>query len=243
MVSNNFSLCINGNNIKINVKNNGVSKKVSIKYYNGYITVVKPTGLSNHKLNKILNENSEKIRSDYIKFSNELKNSSNLFLSRKTILYNGKVYNFCVKEIKENKIYLNITEDTFSVYIASCLEDGEKERLITKFMKDFFKEKTYQFLDEELPYWSNIVGLRYNKYTVRDVNTRWGSCATRSGNLSFSLKLAMLPKDVRGSIIVHELCHLREANHSNNFWKLVYKYFKNYDNCQKWLKDNGSILI
>ncbi len=85
------------------------------------------------------------------------------------------------------------------------------------------------------------LGVSYGKITVRCQRTRWGSCSAK-GNLSFNCLLMLAPPKVLESVIAHELCHLRVMSHSKAFYGLLYGVFPNYDQCKKWLKENGSRL-
>ena len=81
----------------------------------------------------------------------------------------------------------------------------------------------------------------YNRITIKNLKSRWGSCSTKH-NLNFNLRLVMMPPWVSDYIIIHELCHLREMNHSKRFWKLVEQYCPNYRNAIQWLKDHQTQL-
>jgi hypothetical protein len=78
-------------------------------------------------------------------------------------------------------------------------------------------------------------GIGYHKLRVRNQHTRWGSCS-RAKNLSLQYKAAFLPDHLRDYIVVHELCHIREMNHSKKFWDLVAQTFPNYKQIRKELK-------
>jgi hypothetical protein len=82
---------------------------------------------------------------------------------------------------------------------------------------------------------------RYNAVKIKNQKTQWGSCS-RKRNLNFNVRVALLPADLRDYVIVHELCHLKEFNHSRKFWSLVAAVFPNYKQLIKDLKFNGGSL-
>ena len=90
--------------------------------------------------------------------------------------------------------------------------------------------------------WESIMKVHANGFTIRDMKTRWGSCAA-NGNLNFNWLLILAPPEVLDYVVVHELCHRREMNHSQAFWKEVEKILPDYRERQKWLKDNGWRLM
>ena len=87
-----------------------------------------------------------------------------------------------------------------------------------------------------------VVGVTYGHITIRNQRTRWGSCSTK-GNLNFNCLLLHAPQDVLEYVVVHELCHRKEMNHSPRFWAEVERVLPNYRESKKWLKENGSGLI
>jgi predicted metal-dependent hydrolase len=82
------------------------------------------------------------------------------------------------------------------------------------------RDEAIRFVREKTEYWNRFYGFEYGRITVRDQRTRWGSCS-RNGNLSFNWKLILLPEAMADYVVVHELCHLAEFNHSDRFWDLV----------------------
>lgn len=82
------------------------------------------------------------------------------------------------------------------------------------------KKQARQLVEQKLGYWNQWYGFKWNKVFIRDQRTRWGSCSSNA-NLNFNWKIITLPESLQDYIIVHELCHLKQANHSPKFWELV----------------------
>jgi len=82
----------------------------------------------------------------------------------------------------------------------------------------------------------------YGSITVRSQKTRWGSCSSR-GNLNFNCLLMLTSPEVLDYVVLHELCHRKELNHSARFWAQVERVMPDYRLRRKWLKDHGSALI
>jgi predicted metal-dependent hydrolase len=89
---------------------------------------------------------------------------------------------------------------------------------------------------------AEALGVRYERIEIRDQRTRWGSCSTR-GTLSFNWRLVLAPHEVLDYVVVHELCHLREANHSRRFWKLVETRRPDWRARRDWLHEHGPELL
>ena len=87
-----------------------------------------------------------------------------------------------------------------------------------------------------------LVGVRYGRITIRNQKTRWGSCSAK-GNLNFNCLLMLAPPEVRDYVVVHELCHRKEMNHSDRFWAEVQRILPDYKERRKWLKEHGNALM
>lgn len=104
-----------------------------------------------------------------------------------------------------------------------------------------YKKEAHLIVTTRLEYFNTFYGHKWNKIVIRNQSTRWGSCS-KKGNLNFNYKIALLPDKAADYIIVHELCHLGEFNHSRNFWNLVARTIPDYLEIRKELKSNGFIL-
>ena len=110
----------------------------------------------------------------------------------------------------------------------------QEHQALAEAAKDWFCERT--------AYYAPLVGVTYGRITIRTQHTRWGSCSAK-GNLNFNCLLMLAPDTVRDYVVVHELCHRKEMNHSKAFWAHVERVLPDYRNPRKWLKDNGAALM
>jgi len=103
--------------------------------------------------------------------------------------------------------------------------------------KDYLKnkEKARLMVREKVDYFNEFYDFKFNKIAIRNQKTRWGSCS-KKGNLNFNYKLIYLSKKLVNYIIIHELCHLKELNHSEKFWKLVSELVPHYKEIRKELR-------
>lgn len=98
------------------------------------------------------------------------------------------------------------------------------------------------YIPGRVKYYSDIMEVTYGKITIRNQKTRWGSCSGK-GNLNFNCLLMLMPPEVIDYVVVHELCHRKEMNHSKAFWKEVEKILPNYKEAVGWLKKEGRGII
>lgn len=99
-----------------------------------------------------------------------------------------------------------------------------------------------QVIPEKVAYYARLMGVSYGQITIRKQKTRWGSCS-REGNLNFNCLLMMAPPEVLDYVVIHELSHRLEMNHSMRFWAQVEKVLPDYRKPRKWLKEQGGRLM
>lgn len=95
---------------------------------------------------------------------------------------------------------------------------------------------------QRVAYFAPLLGVDYGRISIRAQRSRWGSCSSK-GNLNFNCLLMLMPDHVVDYVVVHELCHRRQMNHSKEFWNLVGAILPDYPGAQKWLKAHGAPLI
>ena len=115
------------------------------------------------------------------------------------------------------------------------------EKLSDEELKALAK-KAAEYIPARVQHYARQMDVQYNRITLRCQKTRWGSCSLKK-NLNFNILLMLTPPEVIDSVVVHELCHLREMNHGPRFYELVYRVYPDYDRWNRWLKDNGSAIM
>ena len=121
----------------------------------------------------------------------------------------------------------------------------KQEQDIPKMTEEEFQtlvRRALEVIPQVVARFAPVVGVTYGGITIRNQRTRWGSCSTK-GNLNFNCLLLRVPQDVLEYVVVHELCHRKEMNHSPKFWAEVERVLPNYAESKRWLKENGSGLI
>ena len=98
--------------------------------------------------------------------------------------------------------------------------------------------KALEVIPGRAAFYAPKIGVTYGKITIKKQRTRWGSCSSK-GNLNFNCLLMLTPPEVVDSVVVHELCHRKEMNHSEKFYAEVLRVFPDYYKWNGWLKEHG----
>lgn len=141
--------------------------------------------------------------------------------------------------------FLNEKSSLIEKHVRRRMAENEKLSETRPFTPEEIRkmaDTAVEIIPRRVRYFAELMGISYNRITIRNQKTRWGSC-TSAGNLNFNCLLVMTPPEVLDSVVVHELCHRLHPDHSKAFYDAVYKVFPEYDRCDKWLKENGRLLI
>lgn len=134
-------------------------------------------------------------------------------------------------------------------WIKEHLKEAEKLQKEKEDVQKLTMKEVRQLADlalEKIPervrYYAEIMKVSYGRITIRNQKTRWGSCSGK-GNLNFNCLLMLAPEKVIDYVVVHELCHLIEMNHSKAFWEQVERVMPDYKVQKQWLKDHGNEIM
>lgn len=160
----------------------------------------------------------------------------------------GEVFYYLGEEVKlilcpDSQSQVRCRHRTCSVGkndLIICLKSASKNN-VKKIIEDFYRQKASEIIHDRLHYFNEHYQFTYHRVTFRNQKTRWGSCSAK-GNLNFNWRLAMAPIEVIDYVVVHELCHLEQMNHSKAFWNLVNQMIPEYKKRRKWLRENKLAL-
>ncbi len=116
-----------------------------------------------------------------------------------------------------------------------------REAALTAALRRWYAEQARAVLTERTTYWAGVLCVGPQRIFIREQKSRWGSCSSR-GNLSYNWRAVMAPPAVVDYLVIHELCHMKEPNHSAAFWALVGQADPLYKEHRKWLRSNGPLL-
>lgn len=123
-----------------------------------------------------------------------------------------------------------------SLMISSVVLGNARDHL-----ENWYKTQALEYITQRVAYYAQTNGLIYESIKIGNAKTRWGSC-NHKGILNFSWRLIMAPASVVDYVIIHELMHLKQKNHSHKFWKEVALTMPDYKKEERWLKQNGHLL-
>lgn len=193
---------------------------------------------SDSAINRILNKHERWIKKHFYLISSA-RSKAIKFESGEEIMIYGKA--LTIKIFKDNsRRSIKVRQNIVEVRVAKSKFDDIKsyQPLFVKFIKT----EAYKIFSQIVAKHASKMGLEHGQIRVKDLKSRWGSCSSRK-NLNFNWRLLFAPPEVLEYVVIHELCHLKEMNHSQRFWTLVANEMPDYKVHDKWLSKNGQTLI
>ena len=154
------------------------------------------------------------------------------FVQGENFLYLGREYQLTI--INEKEIPFIFKDDRFQLSIHH-LHD------IRNLFLNWYRNEARRVIEERVRRYSSLSLLQYNRISITGAQRQWGSCGAH-GSLNYTWRLIMAPLTVIDYVVVHELAHIEEKNHSRRFWNKVYKILPDYKARRSWLRENGHAL-
>jgi len=153
------------------------------------------------------------------------------FVSGAEIMFLGRSYRLEVVNTDKDELFFN----------NRFLISKKRQEQAPGIFKRWYIEKASDKISKRVRFYANNLGVDYGDLNITELKYRWGSC-TPKNNLNFNWKLIKAPIPVVDYVIVHELAHLLESNHTSKFWNVVKTQLPKFPEAKTWLKDNGSLL-
>lgn len=153
------------------------------------------------------------------------------FVNGESFLYLGRYYKLTIVDNQREPIRF---ENGF--YLSKIYFPLARDVLTA-----WYKREAFEKITQRVELYAKIMDFKYNKVNITNAQKRWGSCS--GSNLNFSWRLIMAPLSVIDYVVIHELLHLEEKNHSKNFWTKVRILMPDYEKHHQWLKENSYLLI
>ena len=159
------------------------------------------------------------------------------FISGESLLYLGNTFKL---EVLPASAKIAIIKTAQSIEVSGRV-DKLSSVAIRSALIIWYKQQADQYLRSQTRFLADKTGLFPRSITVKTYKARWGSCAI-SGDIQYNWKLMFAPPDIIDYVIIHELCHLEQHNHSAAFWQLVSSHYPGFKSAKLWLKKNGVLL-
>lgn len=213
------------------IKTNRRSLSITITQ-KGEVIVHAPKRLSMDNIINFVNEKSNWIETKRIEILKKQEDHKDILTYNK-MLFLGKQY------LKYEMNGIKKVELTTSCLL--CPKGLDESELLFKIAK-WYMQTAKSILAERLEYLANLMQLDYNSFKISNTKNRWGSCDTK-GNIKINFRLIMLPHKIIDYVLIHELSHLVEFNHSKKFYRVIESVMPNYDEARKNLKYYSDILL
>ena len=223
------------NNIAINVHRTDRLKTVSIQVSRGKVKISVPKNLEQFKIDKILKSKSKWIKKKLFLQSKITSFRNKEYVSGEDFLYLGRHYR--LKIIIGQKYNTEFKDG----YLKVTVKDKSNTQKIKRLIKKWYLEKAQLHLNKMTLDLSKELSVGFRSVKVRNYNSRWGSCSS-TGKIFYNWRIIMAPVKIINYVVLHELVHLKEHNHSKRFWKLLKSYYSDLYYAKQWLVYNSHTL-
>jgi predicted metal-dependent hydrolase len=227
---------VKGDGFLAEVIRTGRRKTVSVRIQDGKASIVVPRTLSGSRIESLLAKKARWIKEKLLLQSEAKPVKPREYIRGESFSYLGRNYRLKVESGKP--VSVKLKQGSFWVRVpGGCNNPGKVRNALTRWYRTHAEKK----LREKAGRYARVLGVCPTAVGIKAFKSRWGSCDNR-GVVQFNWKIIIAPNRVVDYLVVHELCHLKQHNHSPRFWKCVESILPDYRECREWLKQNGRIL-
>ncbi len=215
-------------------------KSATIKVNAGRVQIVVPKWLSEHELQRLIDRKSRWIRE-------KLRSQAALpvlvpkqYVDGERFRYRGRAYALKVVEASVER-GVKLQSGRFQVSLDGGVDHNERVQEVHRQLQQWYCNQAQRLLPDKTAHYAARMGVEPQQVVVKSYSARWGSCSSR-GVVSYNWRVVMAPDAVIDYVVVHELAHLVQLNHSASFWRYVEQIIPDYRLHRDWLKTNGMLL-
>lgn len=212
------------------------AKRLQIRVQRTGVEVIAPERLPLKHVEPFLHEKRQWVAETFARVAAPAINRSNShFTSGSTVPYLGELWPLDITE--DSKVGRRgevVFSDLFQVSIPNGLQEDKKRLLVKRSLEDWLIDRLWYQIDRRLDGYAQLTGLPA-QIRIKNQKRLWGSCSGR-GNIALNWHLAFVPTSVIDYVLLHELCHLLQPDHSASYWSLVASIMPDYDTHRQWLR-------
>lgn len=216
---------------RVEVVRTARKRSAAIRLEGELVKVSVPMSLSDHRIQDLVSKRTPWIKKKLQEQPERPILRPKQYVSGEAFTYLGNNYRLKVLSgdtpaIKLRGGYLQATITTL---------DADPQNTMRSLLENWYRSHAEQRLGDKTARWAKVVGVIPNSISVKDYKSRWGSCSVK-GDISYNWRIILAPHRIVDYVVVHELCHLLEHNHSSRYWQHVGRYIPNWRECRDWLK-------
>lgn len=215
-------------------------KTASVKIVDGLVQVIVPKRLSKQRIEDLINKRRAWIMDKLRIHANRPPVTPKEYVNGECFPYLGK--NYKLKLVMADFIGAKLKDGYLTVGMNSTVPASKTKQHVKDLITAWYIERAKERLEEKTNRYAKVLGLEPNSINVKEYKSRWGSCSTK-GDISYNWKIILAPHNIADYVVVHELCHMLEHNHSPKFWKHVERTVADYKERKLWLRQNGEQLM
>ena len=212
-------------------------RSASIHLDGEVVKVRVPKTLPENRIRDLIAKRTPWIRIKLKEQSDRLVLKPKEYVSGETFPYLGK--NYRLKVIKGGKPFGKLKGGYLQAVVSET--DTAPETTIKSLLVSWYRRHAELRLAEKTERWARIVGVTPNSVSVRDYKSRWGSCSTK-GDVTYNWRIILAPHRIVDYVVIHELCHMLEHNHSSRYWKQVERHVPDWKERRDWLRNNPIVF-
>ncbi|MBF0384147.1 MAG: M48 family metallopeptidase [Magnetococcales bacterium] len=228
---------IQGNGFTATIIRTPRRKTASVKVENGIVSIVVPQELPNSRIKEVMRQKSQWIQEKLRLHNEAIPTKAKEYISGEAFSYLGR--NYRLKVIAAQWQPVRLLNGKLTVWTPEASSSPERIRAA---LMGWYQSHARKKLREKTRRYAKTIGVTPKSINIKAFQSRWGSCHV-DGHIHFNWKIIIAPNHIVDYVVVHELCHLKQPDHSPEFWKCVEMVIPDYRECREWLKVNGVGLV